>query len=91
MAKLNIKIHSPKDGSGHIMTITFSNEFDVDDITEPLKDLFEIELYGAEIVRGEKETTVTFKTTSDEKIDFFKKECTKVAMKSFGMPPINLN
>ena len=91
MAKLNVTVEQVEGEKQATVKVKFTNDVGKESIIESMKQMFEIEMYSAEIVTDKKNTTIIIQTECEEKLKRIRSGMIKTFREGSGLGNINSN
>jgi uncharacterized protein YggU (UPF0235/DUF167 family) len=91
MANLKITIEKVEDEKHFTVKVRITNDVGIESIIESMKEMFEIEMFSAEIKKGKTHSSVTIQTENEGKCEIIKKGMAKTFRQRSGLDNINNN
>lgn len=91
MAKLRVTVEQVEGEKQATVKVKFTNDVGGESIIEIMKQMFEIEMYSAEIVTDKENTLITIQTECEEKLKRIRSGMIKTFREGSGLGNFNSN
>ena len=87
----NLKISVEEVEKRFTVTVKITNDVGIDSVIDSMKELFEIEMFSAEVTKGNETSSIVIKTDSEHKCNILKRGMNKVFLSYGGIDNLNEN